>query len=195
MKPEEILLKEYETLRNESQNSMSNRNQILSFGLAAIALIIMGSVSVFNNTEFRTADLTIPSFNLIVIIPIICALILLMWLGEFERMRRVGAFIANLEKRINELASKKLLSWETLLLQEKKHMSYPYYAVLILLLILSIFSQFMGIRLIDFKDSDLFFLISICLLFYIILLVFIGYRIFKIKRLVSTTENKVDEND
>lgn len=46
MTPEEreIFLKEYESLRMESQNSRQNANQILTFGLAAIALVFMGCI-------------------------------------------------------------------------------------------------------------------------------------------------------
>jgi len=195
MKPEEILFKEYDSLRSESQNSMSNRNQILSFGLAAIALIIMGSIADFANTGVQKANLNIAAFNLIVVIPIICALILLMWLGEYERMRRVGIFIANLENQINTIAKKELLSWETKLIETKRHMSYPYYAALILLLLLSVISQFMGNSLIKLTDTQLYLLIASSFIFYVMIIGVIFFRLHKIKKLIPKNKYKVKKND
>ena len=41
----EIMLKEYETLRQEVLAAMSNRNSILSFGLATIGAIFTASIA------------------------------------------------------------------------------------------------------------------------------------------------------
>ncbi len=43
----EIMLKEYETLREESLAAMSNRNSILSFGVAAMGVILTASIATY----------------------------------------------------------------------------------------------------------------------------------------------------
>ena len=66
MKNEEILFKEYQTLREEIIASMSNRNQILSYGLAIIGLLFT-SAAALNKTEL--------SFIILILaIPIVCIL-------------------------------------------------------------------------------------------------------------------------
>jgi hypothetical protein len=45
MDKEEILLKEYDSLRAEVLNAIANRNSILTFGLATIGVLFTGTVS------------------------------------------------------------------------------------------------------------------------------------------------------
>jgi hypothetical protein len=133
----EILIKEYETLRSEILTSMSNRISILSFGLATIGAIFTASMAVFITSN----NVILPSMILSLAIPLTSNFVLIMWLGEYQRMQRAGQFLVGLEKRINDEASKQLLSWET----SHRHMKYPYNTTVMLLLAISIISYIIGI--------------------------------------------------
>lgn len=146
MDPVDIMLEEYRTLRQESLDAMKNRNTILSFGLAVIGAVFTGSIVAHRNDAYSPAS----DFSLILMIPAISILVLLMWLGEYERSQRAGEFLATLERRINEETSRGgLLSWETTL----RHMTYPYYATVLLLIILSCISLATGVALARFSTT------------------------------------------
>lgn len=139
MKPVEILLKEYETLRQEILTAMSNRISILSFGLASIGAIFTASIAIYSTNNALLSGLA-----LTLAIPAISIFILFIWLGEYQRMQRAGKFLAGLEKRINEKATMKLLSWETDLRAKHTHMKYPYNSTVMLLLVISTISFIIG---------------------------------------------------
>ena len=84
-----IMMKEYETLRQESLNSIGHRNTILTFGLAAIGAIFAGSILAYSNRP----DLPLPKLalmlSLTVVIPFICIFIVLMWLVS-SQLSNVG---------------------------------------------------------------------------------------------------------
>ena len=137
----EILLKEYETLRQEVMVAMGSRNSILSFGLATMGAIFTASVA----TQTGESPSPFASLILSIIVPLISVFVLYMWLGEYQRMQRAGKFIAGLEKRINTEKNKELLSWETSLRKGKKHMKYPYNTTVLLLMIISCTSLLIGV--------------------------------------------------
>jgi hypothetical protein len=141
MNPVEILLKEYETLRQEVLNTMNNRVSILSFGLATIGAIFAASLAIYATSN----NVVLPSLTLSLAVPFICNFVLFMWLGEYQRMQRAGKFLADLEKRINDEVSRQLLTWETLLRSQHQHMTYPYNTTVMLLLAISMISYCIGI--------------------------------------------------
>ena len=133
----EILIKEYETLRAEILASMSNRISILSFGLATIGAIFTAGIIAYISSD----NTILPSMVLSLAIPLTSNFVLFMWLGEYQRMQRAGQFLVGLEKRINNEASKQLLSWET----SHRHMKYPYNMTVMLLLAISAISYVIGV--------------------------------------------------
>jgi hypothetical protein len=140
MDPIEVLLKEYETLRQEILVSMGGRNSVLSFGLATIGAVFTASIA----TQIGESPSVFSSIILAIVIPIICIFVLFMWLGEYQRMQRAGKFLAKLEQRINKEAKKELLSWESKLRSKRKHMKYPYNTTVLLLMIISFASHLIG---------------------------------------------------
>lgn len=136
----EIMLKEYEMLREEVLAAMSSRNSILSFGLATIGVLFTASIAIYG----ASADLILPSLVLISAVPTITISVLFMWLGEYQRKQRVGKFLAGLEARINAEAGKELLTWETHLREQLRHMKYPYITTIMLLTVISVISLIMG---------------------------------------------------
>lgn len=93
-----VMLEEYKTLREESLQTMRNRNTILSFGIAVLAALFHAGVTAL--TEQNTKDFAFIVFN--PIIPVASMLILTIWLGEADRMARVGVYLSKLEIKINE---------------------------------------------------------------------------------------------
>lgn len=137
----DVMLKEYETLRQEILTAMGSRNSILSFGLATIGAIFTASLA----TQTGNTPSLLASLILELGVPAISAFVLFMWLGEYQRMQRAGKFLVGLEKRINESVSSELLSWETSLRAERKHMKYPYNTTVMLLILISALSQIIGL--------------------------------------------------
>lgn len=112
-----ILLEEYKTLRQESLGSIRLRIQILSFGLAAIVLL-------FGVPFSSKSGPNIILINIIytIVIPLVCTIVVDLWLGELLRMERAGNFMYVQEIRINKVineiklqnvdTNKHILSWE-----------------------------------------------------------------------------------
>ncbi len=136
-----ILLEEYQTLRQEVMAAMGSRNSILSFGLAIIGAIFTASIA----TQTSTTTSLLASLILVLIVPLISVSILFMWLGEYHRMQRAGKFLADLEEKVNEAASKELLTWESHLRDERHHMTYPYNTTVLLLALISLASLIIGL--------------------------------------------------
>lgn len=145
----EIMLKEYETLRQEILAAFNNRNSILSFGLAIIGAIFTASIATFTGS---TSSL-LSSLVLVLAVPTISIFVLLMWLGEYQRMQRAGKFLVDLERRINEEASKELLTWETHLRAQRRHMKYPYNTTVMLLTVISVISLIIGLVTLGLSTS------------------------------------------
>jgi hypothetical protein len=103
----EILLGEYQSLRNEIHATMQNRNQILSFGLALMGVLV-ASPFVAGNPSAKMVTATIS-----LAIPAVAALVLHLWLAEYVRMVRAGRHLVSLELKINSIMNASLLTWET----------------------------------------------------------------------------------
>jgi hypothetical protein len=141
MEPIEIILKEYESIRQEILASMNNRISVLSFGLATIGAIFTASIAVYTTNTYSLLS----SLMLIFAVPAIDVFILFMWLGEYQRMQRAGRFLVELERRINEQASGAILTWETHLRSQRLHMKYPYDTAVMLLTIIGFISMALGL--------------------------------------------------
>ncbi|MGD2247152.1 MAG: hypothetical protein PVF58_02015 [Candidatus Methanofastidiosia archaeon] len=172
----EIMLEEYKTLRQESLNAMNNRNTILSFGVAAIGAVFTGSIIAYGTNNCSH----ILSYAFILVIPAISIFILFMWFGEYERMQRVGKFLARIEKRINCEESKELLTWETNLRESKLHMKSPYYATIALLITISYISLGAGLYAVDIAVALKWLGAIIGALFHFILYFIVRSRILKL---------------
>lgn len=119
-----VMLREYDSLRQESLETLNHRNQILSFGLATVGALAVGTFLV---PSPRPAAVVIAMLN--VGLPFICLMVVLMWVGEIERWQRVGNYLARLEAEINSHFERPALRWEAWLRLRRAHIKYPYYAV------------------------------------------------------------------
>ncbi|HEX2087254.1 MAG TPA: hypothetical protein VHF89_16345 [Solirubrobacteraceae bacterium] len=118
------MLAEYESLRTESQQAIQNRVSVTNFTFGALAVVIAGLLS--SNVSEVLAGIVGMVF-----VPQIAKAGLLIWLGEYNRSQRAGRWIADLEKRMNELVQHDAVGWERRLQAQRGssgHMSYPYVA-------------------------------------------------------------------
>lgn len=135
----EALFKEYDTIRQEILLSMSNRTQVISFGLGTIGVLTAGLLSAEKPSP---AVLTgVFSFTL----PIVSVLIYYAWFAEFERMIRAGRHLQRLERTINATfeADAPVLTWE--LQVEGQRLNYPYVVVAMLFLGAGLFTPLLAV--------------------------------------------------
>ncbi len=145
MNANEILIKEYEALRAEILLAMTSRNTILSYGLAVIGVLYSGVAAM----AVAKVDTLLPSIVLMLVVPSVCLFSLFIWLGEYQRMHRAAGHIIQLEERIRDNAGDRILTWETNLREKKKHMRYPYDTTILMLVLISAFSQITGYYLLN----------------------------------------------
>jgi len=106
----EALLAQYESLRKESLQTISNRVQILLLGIAAIGALVGGSLTIGNPQASRNIIYAIFSGA----IPLVSIFVLFVWTGEAMRSSRVGYFLAaEVEARVNQKFGRLVMNWET----------------------------------------------------------------------------------
>lgn len=154
MKTSEILIKEYEVLRAEILLAMTSRNTILSYGLAVIGVLYSGVAAM----AVAKVDTLLPSIVLMLVVPSVCLFSLFIWLGEYQRMHRAAQHIIALEGRIESETGESALTWETNLREKKAHMRYPYDTTILMLVLISAFSQVTGYYLL--QNSEIWMLIA-----------------------------------
>lgn len=105
-----VKLEEYKTLRSEVLLSLQQGQSVLSFGVAAIGVLLgfaLGPVK-------GPAGIVLAAVG----VPVIATLIVVVWLGELARTRRLGAFIKHrietpAQTWLGERDSRHALEWET----------------------------------------------------------------------------------
>lgn len=102
----DIILNDYKQLREESLQSMKNRNSILTFGLGVLGVVFHAAISSYavQTAEGYLLCLLIFNFG----IPALSFLIFTLWMGEAARMSRIGMYLKERELLINLLAKVKL---------------------------------------------------------------------------------------
>ena len=109
-----ILLAQYESIRNESLQTIANRVKIMLLGLGAIGALIGGSLTIKKPDEGMNVFIILAVFS--IIIPLICIFILIVWAGEAIRSARAGYFLAStVEAQINQKMGRFVMTWETAL--------------------------------------------------------------------------------
>jgi hypothetical protein len=136
-----ILLEEYKTVRAESLQSIQTRFQVVTFAFGALSVMIAGLF-----TSQALSELLLGSIACF-LVPQIAKVALLMWLGEYHRSARAGQYLRFIEGKINELVrGDYVLSWETSLVHGRStHMTYPYVATALVVLLVSYVSLAFGI--------------------------------------------------
>ncbi|MGG3468778.1 hypothetical protein ABES02_15015 [Neobacillus pocheonensis] len=114
----DIVMEEYNSLRNESSDALKHQQSIINYGLTAIGVLIAFSANLWGKEK-------IVESIFVLFIPFMCNLIILIWNGEVRRMSRAGQYIKSIEDKIhNEFIrsaniSERSLEWETFLRKPK----------------------------------------------------------------------------
>ncbi len=117
----ETLLEEYKTLRQEIANSITAQYAIVSFGAVAVGLLVTaGARAGAQPGRPPGVDEALLAAIFLLGVPAICLLVVVMWMNEVARMLRAGYHVLRLEERINLLAGRVLLTWESAAHQESQ---------------------------------------------------------------------------
>jgi hypothetical protein len=91
----DIALEEYKTLRTESLEALNGQQSTLKFGTTIAGAIVLSGFNLWDKTF-------LPDIIFLVFIPLICYIILVIWLGDVARMMRAGYFITLIENKISK---------------------------------------------------------------------------------------------
>ena len=199
----DLIFEDYKILREESLQSMRNRNAVLTFGLGVLGVIFHAGVSSLSTGT--QGGLWLSLFIFYLGIPALSLLILTLWLGEAARMTRVGIYLVEREKLINLLTGSpiekitndrtlnknypshfdKTVFWENYIREEKipkktRQLKFPYIAVILL---------FLGVAVVSIIISMLFplqllgFSVKIRIVFLILGIIGVGVTTLYLRKL------------
>lgn len=95
-----LAIEEYKSLRAESSSAKNNQQTILQWSLAAAGIIVAGAIAVTRPAQgFNLSDsYTLVSITLCTVMPLLIGGAFGVWIGEVERMERVGRFLRERER-------------------------------------------------------------------------------------------------
>jgi len=103
---EDLELEQYRSLRDEILRAMEDGNQIMSFGLAAIGIVLTAGLQV--------RDAALGFFMFAIIVPCLSSLVLSMWFAAQERIARASYFITGIESRLkHDLKALSTPTWDS----------------------------------------------------------------------------------
>lgn len=91
----DIALEEYKTLRTESLDALKSQQSTLRFGTAMAGAVVLSGFNLWEKTF-------LPDIIFLIFIPLICYVVLVIWLGDVARMMRAGYFLTQIEKKISK---------------------------------------------------------------------------------------------
>lgn len=171
VKKEDILLRLYDSLRVECQESITHRNQIISFGIGATALLLAGGLTIDNLRVWSAICL----FS--IVIPLAAVAILFIWLGELHRMIRADWYLIMLEKQLCEMTkAPPSFKWHTWLVASKTQMKYPHVAVVMLFLGTAFTAPVIGAVTADEPAKGIWLMVVIPWFFLIVVAIYFYWR-------------------
>ncbi|WP_367138466.1 hypothetical protein [Saccharothrix sp. HUAS TT1] len=90
-----FLLGEYNAIRAELVAAVSTQQTVMTYGLAAIAVIYSGLLASWSNVAVRTGILSLS--------PVLLVFVWFVWFGEVQRLGRARWFLWELEQKVNAL--------------------------------------------------------------------------------------------
>lgn len=91
-------IEQYRSLRGEILRGTEDGNQVMSYGLAAIGLVIAAGI--------KEMDKILGFVIYVCLIPGLSSLVLSLWVGTLERVARAGYFISGIESRVKKTLDK-----------------------------------------------------------------------------------------
>lgn len=156
----EIMMRDYEFLKTYSTiTSPGVRYNLISIALATIGIVISGTMIAVATGNISELVVKIIAMLWVAFIPVFCITVLYVWLGEEQRMMRVGEYCKGLESTINEKLGEKVLNWETF--KRDKSIKYPEFLIILLFLGLSFGFPLAGLYLIKVPFIIIFIIIDL----------------------------------
>ena len=90
-----FMLGEYNAIRAELVAAVSTQQTVMTYGLAAIAVLYTGLLATWSNVPLRTGILALS--------PVLLVFVWFVWYGEVQRLGRARWFLWELEKKVNAL--------------------------------------------------------------------------------------------
>jgi hypothetical protein len=99
---------EYDATRNDIGISRSNQTSVLSFGAAAVGLLVAAAAGLWENA------VSLAGLLLLIIVPVVCFLTIAIYAGELTQLMRSRLYLHELENWVNESTNqdKPVLAWE-----------------------------------------------------------------------------------
>jgi len=144
----DVIMKDYEILKIYSTiTSPSIRYNLISIFFATIGIIISGTIIALANgiEKLSIMPAIVISSLLGAFIPVFSISMLYVWLGEEQRMMRIGEYCKGLEDKINKELTEDILNWEAF--KRKKSIQYPEKLIIGIFLGLSLGSSLAGLYL------------------------------------------------
>ena len=130
----ELALQEYNALREEILTTMGTQDGTLRFAAATVGIVLTGGFNIWRHTLPAT-------LVFVVVVPYLCMMVLIVWLGEVTRMMRAGKHLERLEERFEEVAHppEPVMRWERNLRDPKakgtrwdRHYEWNYLAIILM---------------------------------------------------------------
>lgn len=161
-----VIMKDYEILKTyATSTSPGIRYNLISIFFAMIGIVISGFVIAAGSGYLSNrsgAVGVILSFLLVFFIPPFCLAMLYVWLGEEQRMMRIGKYLYDFEQKINKEFGEDILYWETF--KRKNSIQYPEKIIIVIFLGLSLVSSMAGLCLFYAGTSYITFTILLILI-------------------------------
>ena len=112
------LWREYRTMRREILETIRSRNQILTFGFAAL-VAFSGVVALASRVGISRTYRPVFEITFSVLLPIVALIVMALWQAETLRAARASTQLVRLENRLNNIiqsgdtTSPRVLTWET----------------------------------------------------------------------------------
>jgi hypothetical protein len=90
-----FMLGEYNAIRAELVAAVSTQQAVMTYGLAAIAVMYSGVLASWSNVPLRTGILSLA--------PVLLVFVWFVWFGEVQRLGRARWFLWELEQKVNAL--------------------------------------------------------------------------------------------
>jgi hypothetical protein len=91
------VLEEYKSIREESKQASINMFAALQWGAAVQGVVVVGAFTQWDKEP------GVVLFAFCLLVPALCAMTMLLWLGEAARMKRAGDYVGILEQKVSLL--------------------------------------------------------------------------------------------
>ncbi|HEY3380024.1 MAG TPA: hypothetical protein VGL77_21325 [Armatimonadota bacterium] len=141
-----VIMEEYRSIRQESLDAMKLQQSVLNFGVAALAALFAAAFNLWDRYPF------LAEMVFFWLIPPICSIALIIWVGEVARMMRAGIYLTELEEKINAAFGYNQrhvfgdpLGWENWLRQENRQLAWNYKAIIAFFLLAAFAAVLFGV--------------------------------------------------